>query len=96
MCWKCGTPIEADAPLGRDALCPVCSAYLRSCKNCVFFEPGAHYDCRETVDDPVSDKEAANFCGFFSLRRTFDAAAAVKHTADRQNARDAFARLFSD
>jgi hypothetical protein len=36
----------------------------------MFYDPGAHYDCHETVDEPVRDKERANFCGSFLYKQT--------------------------
>ncbi|MDR1785090.1 MAG: hypothetical protein LBR23_01305 [Spirochaetaceae bacterium] len=66
MCWKCGTAGDFPPPVSRSEVCPRCGADIRSCRNCTFFLPGAHYDCKETVDEPVADKERANFCGFFS------------------------------
>jgi hypothetical protein len=32
-----------------------------------FLRPGSRGDCREAVSEPVSDKERANFCDWFSL-----------------------------
>jgi hypothetical protein len=34
---------------------------------CVFFDPAAPQQCREPVADLVSDKQRANFCGYFQL-----------------------------
>lgn len=67
MCWKCGKPLVLNGTVSRSDVCPDCGADVRSCKNCRFYEPGAHYDCRETVDELVKDKERANFCGWFML-----------------------------
>ena len=67
MCWKCGKPIELSGTVSRSDVCPSCGADVRSCKNCRFYEPGAHYDCRENIDELVKDKERANFCGWFMI-----------------------------
>jgi hypothetical protein len=37
------------------------------CRNCSFFAPGSHNDCREPGAEPVTDKERANFCEFFAF-----------------------------
>lgn len=37
------------------------------CINCRFYLKGAHYDCRENVDELVKDKDRPNFCDWFSL-----------------------------
>ncbi|WP_191017259.1 hypothetical protein [Treponema zioleckii] len=92
MCWKCKSEIKL-AEITRSSVCE-CGADLHSCKNCVFYAPGSHYDCHETVDELVKDKERANFCDSFSVKRTFSA---DKKTDDKaQNARNAFASLFGN
>ena len=40
---------------------------MKVCKNCRFYAPGAHWDCHETISEPVRDKEQANFCDYFEL-----------------------------
>ncbi len=67
MCWKCGKPLVLSGTVSRSDVCPSCGADVRSCKNCRFYEPGAYYDCRESVDELVKDKERANFCGWFMI-----------------------------
>lgn len=84
MCWKCKSDVTLDF-ISRTAECPVCGADLHSCRNCVYYAPGAHYDCHETVDECVTDKEKANFCDSFKIKRTFaagqDGAAAAARKA---------------
>ena len=71
MCWKCGNDIEDASFIARSAECPFCHADLHSCRNCTFYSPGSHYDCHETVEEPVRDKERANFCGSFKPKLHF-------------------------
>ena len=33
---------------------------------CEFFDPGVRRGCREPVAEEVSDRERANFCGYFT------------------------------
>src|SRR5574344_2773601 len=87
MCWKCGKPITEEEPISRSAECSFCHADLHCCKNCTFYAPGAQFDCHETVDEVIVDKERANFCDSFSVRRNFvqpseDKAAAAKKAFD--------------
>lgn len=96
MCWKCGTPIASDEVLSHSAICSICGEYLHSCKNCTFYEPGAHYDCHETIDISVSDKETANFCEYFSPCRMFNKQKHRVLSDDVQKARNAFEQLFSN
>ncbi|MCR4626435.1 MAG: hypothetical protein K5640_02190 [Treponema sp.] len=76
MCWKCGSTIEKGTLISRTSECPVCGKDLHSCKNCKFYSPGSHYDCHETIDELVKDKEKANFCDSFSVRFDFSVSGA--------------------
>jgi hypothetical protein len=67
MCYHCGEAMEAGKKPGRSEACPTCGRDLRCCKNCRFYSPGAHWDCAETIPDPVADKERGNFCDYFSV-----------------------------
>ncbi len=95
MCWKCGKPIELSGTVSRSDVCPSCGADVRSCKNCRFYEPGAHYDCRETIDELVKDKERANFCGWFMIAPQTEATGANAGSASG-SASDAFNALFGE
>ena len=66
-CWKCGTSLaEVLVPFARVAECPECRADLHVCRMCEFFDPGVRRGCREPVAEEVSDRERANFCGYFT------------------------------
>jgi hypothetical protein len=67
---------------------------MRCCKNCAFYNPGAHYDCRETVEELVADKERANFCEHFRL--ITGAVPGIPTAYDKaQAAREKLAKLFA-
>jgi hypothetical protein len=66
-CFKCGEVLPRELQITRTVECPVCNQPVRCCRNCVFYLPGAHWDCRETVPEQVTDKERANFCEYFRL-----------------------------
>ena len=68
-CWKCGTTIEITAAanrVGKSDACPACDYDLHSCMNCRFYDPAKHNQCAETQAEWVRDKEAANYCDYFS------------------------------
>lgn len=93
MCWKCSEPLDTSVEIYRTSVCPACGTDLHSCRNCRFYDPGAHYDCHETVDELVTDKERANFCDFFSPALGISSG---KGTAPSNGeARAAFDSLFS-
>ena len=67
-CHFCKTAVENPREVYRDTTCSSCHRDLKICLNCKFYSPGAHWDCSETIDEPVRDKDRANFCTFFSFR----------------------------
>jgi len=91
ICWKCKKEISIES-VYRTTECPECHADLHCCKGCKFYAPGNHYDCKESVDSLVSDKEKANFCDFYSKG---DGGSAGSSSSDKAAAaRDAFNALF--
>ncbi len=97
MCWKCGNPVTADSPVGRSAVCEICGADLRCCRNCCFYDPSSRYECRETVEDPVRDKERGNFCDFFRLSRSgIPGSGNVCPAEEKEGRKKAFDSLFGD
>ncbi|MBO4403746.1 MAG: hypothetical protein J5780_00210 [Treponema sp.] len=93
MCWKCGSKIDTSLTISRSSTCPVCSSDLHSCRNCSFYSPGSHYDCHETVDENISDKEKSNFCDYFKPAASFSKTAGYEEK--KEKARAAFDALFS-
>jgi hypothetical protein len=67
-CHFCGTEVTNPREVFRATTCAKCGHDLHACLNCRFYSPGAHWDCAESVDEPVHDKERGNFCTFFSYR----------------------------
>lgn len=66
-CWKCGASLpDVPVPFARVAECPCCRADLHVCRMCEFFDPRVRRGCKEPVADEVSDRERANFCGYFT------------------------------
>ena len=65
-CHRCGTEwvSELKRP-GFKETCGKCNAYLHCCKNCRFYEPGAHNDCHIGTTELVGNKELCNFCDEF-------------------------------
>jgi len=63
---------------------------------CRFYKPGAHYDCAETVEYPVVDKEKANFCEWFSIQLKFSGmpASGAASGSSADSAKAAFDKLF--
>lgn len=69
VCWKCGASLAAlPLPLGREAVCPACRAWLHACRLCQFYDPRLSSKCREDRAEEVRDREGANFCDWFKPR----------------------------
>ncbi len=92
-CWKCGEVMEL-APsariLSRDT-CPRCDSDLHSCRNCQFYDTTKHNQCAEPQAEWVRDKEASNYCDYFSPN---PALAAGKRPSGTQDAKKKFDSLF--
>ncbi|MBR5965019.1 MAG: hypothetical protein IK015_02735 [Treponema sp.] len=100
MCWKCGKEQDFSASVYRDSTCSACGADLHSCRGCAFYAPGSHFDCRETVEEIVVEKERANFCEHFRAglnskwNGTQGQNGPVNGATAADKARDAFNNLF--
>jgi hypothetical protein len=98
MCYHCGSPIARGSGIARTAVCEGCGRDLHVCRNCRFYTPGVHWDCAETVDEQVVDKERSNFCDSFSVNPKFhEASTGEAGGRDKENrARERFSGLFKD
>lgn len=75
--------------IGRQELCPFCSADLHCCRNCTFYDVGAYNNCREPQAERVLDKTRSNFCDFFSFKQS-----AEKSEGKVLNTKDKLEALF--
>jgi hypothetical protein len=66
-CHRCGRDIGEIERVGRRDTCLACGADQHCCRNCRFYEPGYHNDCREPQAERQVDKERGNFCDYFSF-----------------------------
>ena len=98
MCYKCGNVNVVKFPYGKDECCEFCGASLHCCKNCKFFAPGEHYDCHETIEEAIYDKEKGNFCDFFKPTENFNdfSATFLKAQKEKEAARKAFESLWGE
>jgi hypothetical protein len=99
QCYHCGNSLAylldsgyRGALVPRNAECEKCKRDIRCCKNCTFYSPGSHWDCSETLEDPVYDKEKGNFCPYFTMKDT-GSSPGKKSSSDAKNA---FLNLFAD
>ena len=94
-CARCGTLVEPEI-LSRSK-CPKCQVDLRSCVQCVNFDPSASLECAERIAARVSPKDTANDCPLFSFRTSFEretTAAVSQNPKEPTGAKKAFDDLF--
>jgi len=98
-CHQCGNQVMAGDTVETGALCASCSAPLHCCRNCIQFDPGARFECREKVVTRVASKVTANICPQFRPETVLDATGRRIVTPGPaaeppSSARDAFDALF--
>lgn len=92
-CWQCGVELkELMFPISRRDECPSCRAELHVCRFCQHFDSRVADQCREDRAEAVTDKQAANFCDFFSPSTQAFSAQEQKRGSDARSAAEA---LFS-
>jgi hypothetical protein len=88
--------MPADRKPGFNEACETCSKDLHSCLNCRFYKPGARWDCAETIQEPVPDKEARNRCEWFETNPAYLKASAgrIAQRSAAEKAKRDLDRLF--
>ncbi len=96
VCHACGTPIEEPRAVSRYSTCENCDRDLKVCLNCKFYDPSAHWQCRESIPEEVKDKDRANFCEYFMLPADDSAYKGPDTISRADKAKEAFKGLFGD
>ena len=97
LCWSCGRTTGIDRKVFRNDECPHCMAALRCCRGCRHFDPTRRFQCRESIEYNVADKEKPNLCDFFQMRDAIKRPGGVSHqTDDKAERRQKFDDLFND
>jgi hypothetical protein len=92
-CARCGA-IEAGA-IGALSTCAKCGVDLHACIQCQSFDPGARFECRETIAARVRPKDARNDCSkFVATTRVEKETGSTTTTTPESSARKAFDDLF--
>ena len=90
-CAECGTVLQAIPPTG---LCPKCGFELHSCKQCMYFDPGARFECMQPVKERIAKKDERNECSFYEIRVSREKQTSTPATQRPNDARQAFENLF--
>ena len=72
-CFQCGHQEPAAGSVEPGALCPSCGHPSHCCRNCIHFDPGARFECRESIPERVAPKTSANRCALFRPETVLDA-----------------------
>lgn len=73
QCFSCQSPLPdylLSGSVGRSETCARCHSDVRCCKNCQYYDLAAEWQCREHIPEPVKEKERANFCELFQLKKS--------------------------
>ena len=69
FCHACGNELDFDRiKMQRTDTCIHCAADLHCCKNCEYWDPGAHNQCIEHIAEYVPDRERTNHCTHFLFK----------------------------
>jgi hypothetical protein len=88
-CTACAAKAPTNITLA--SVCPKCNADLHTCRQCTYFDPGAHFDCRKSITARIVNKNARNTCELFAPRTVVERETSSGPPTD---ARAAFAKLF--
>jgi len=88
-CTACGA--KAPTIISVDTSCSKCNAELHTCRQCTYFDPGAHFECSKSIPKRIVNKNARNTCELFAARIVVERETS---SGPPTNARDAFAKLF--
>ncbi len=96
-CSKCGASMPRSmTEIKPDSTCPSCRADLHTCRNCVYFDTSARFECTQPISERVAGKNAANLCSFFEARTRVEkkTSSVSQAPSNPLDAREAFERLF--
>lgn len=94
-CGKCGYQVPiSQLDIDRETACLKCRTPLHSCRHCKQFDPGSRFECREPVEDRITDKWAANDCNFYKPVQVLDATG--RRAQGTEDAKTAFHNLFKN
>jgi len=88
-CSACGAKTPSNITF--DSTCSNCRAELHSCRQCSYFDPGAHFECSKSIPKKIVNKNARNTCELFAPRTVIERETSSKAPNDP---RQAFAKLF--
>ncbi len=97
LCWSCGKPTGIKGKVFRADTCVDCMAALRSCRGCKHFEPTRRFQCIESIEKSIPEKDKANFCDYFQMRDVIKVPGGISaNTESKDSRKKNFDDLFND
>ncbi|HSR52032.1 MAG TPA: hypothetical protein VLV83_14470 [Acidobacteriota bacterium] len=99
-CSMCGAEVAGLDEVEPSSACPNCGSDLHTCRNCVFFDTSARFECTQPIPERVSPKDRRNECEYFEIKSRVEkmTSSAKKSVAGKSSGdldpREAFERLF--
>jgi len=94
-CSRCATLVDGE--IFSLSKCPKCQQDLRSCAQCMNFDPGARFECSQTITARIAPKDVANQCALYTARTSWEreTSSAQSHKpSEPSGAKKAFDDLF--
>ena len=88
-CASCA--VKAPPNITNESVCSKCKADLHTCRQCMYFDPSARFECRKPVTAKIVNKNARNTCQLFAARTVVERETS---SGPPNDARQAFAKLF--
>lgn len=99
-CSMCGAEVPTMDDIEPSSVCPKCDNDLHTCRNCVFFDTSARFECTQPVPERVAPKDRRNQCEFFEIKSRVEKKTTstekrkVGGSSPDLDPREAFERLF--
>ena len=69
-CAHCGAVLAPGFDVNGQ--CPRCKEELHSCKQCLYFDTGARFECMQPIPERIPKKDKRNKCTFYVFRTTVE------------------------
>jgi hypothetical protein len=69
-CSNCGAVLQPG--FDPNGPCPRCGFQLHCCKQCMYFDTAARFECTQPIPERIAKKDARNDCTFYAFRMTVE------------------------
>ncbi len=94
-CNNCAAEFQIEEQVQVTDQCKNCGTDLRTCRNCLHFDPAARNECTKPVEVRIADKGRNNFCHYFEPKTLIEKKGSGAAPPKREDShRQAFHDLF--